>query len=73
MTISVKDVERIAVDLAMGLSKDELRVKIDTLEIEQVYETLKQETDEALANGWVFDFSMDSTEAPDFEPMKDLD
>lgn len=73
MAISVKDVERIAVDLAMGLSKDELRVKIDTAELEQVYEALKRETDEALANGWVFDFPMESVEAPDFEPVKDLD
>jgi hypothetical protein len=73
MAISVKDVERIAVDLAMGISKDELRVKIDTVELEQVYEALKLQTEEAAANGWMFDFSMDSTEAPDFEPVKDLD
>lgn len=64
--VSQQDRESIAVQLALGVAKDELTVKIDTAELEQLYQVLKRETDEAYAQGIVFDFPSESMEMPDF-------
>lgn len=71
--ISVRDLERLKVDIVLGIPKDELRVNINTPELEEVYRSLKKEIDDALAKGLAIDFSADSTEAPDFEVVKKVE
>ena len=64
--VSQKDRESIAVQLALGIAKDDLTVKINTPELEQIYQVLKKETDEAYAANLVFDFPSEAMEMPDF-------
>jgi len=71
--ITVREMEKLYVDISLGLSKDDLRVKIDSAELEQAFTVISAEVAEARAKGWVLEFSNDNTENPDFEPTKDLD
>ena len=66
MAISMDDVQNIALELSLGVPKDELTVKIDTPELEKVYKAVKSDVDEAKANGWILDFGGEAFEAPDF-------
>lgn len=71
--ISARDLERLKVDISLGIPKNELRVKISSLELESIYNSLKAEFDEATARGLTIDFSNETSEMPDFEPMKNLE
>ena len=71
--VSEREIELIVLDVALRRDKSEFRVKIDTPELEKIYQTIKAETDEIYAQGGVYDFPRDAAEAPDFEPVKDLD
>lgn len=67
--VSSRDRERIAVDVALGIPKEKLRVKIDTPELEEIYDVIKKETDEAREKGYVIEFPNLGT---DFEPVKKM-
>lgn len=71
--ISARDLERLKVDISLGIPKNELRVKINSPDLELVYDSLKAEIDEAKARGLTIDFSRETFENLDFEPMKNLE
>jgi len=67
--VSSRDIEKIAVDVALGISKEKLRVKIDTPELEEIYNVIKKETDEAREKGYAIEFPNLGT---DLEPVKKM-
>lgn len=71
--ISFRDLELLKIDISLGRPKNQLRVKINSPELELVYDSLKAEIDEAKAKGFTIDFSNETFENPDFEPMKNLE